>query len=186
MKELIVIDDFLPEPYTVREAGIGADYIDWTGPDGQVYKRICKVEIPAVINAIEKAVGKIDLLGMAYRLNYDHELPNQAIHADTGWGSHALVLYLCNGPGGTAFWEHRATKERCILEGEDWLRRQIENDFDDVSKWYRHHLVHLKYNRALIYESSLFHSRYPFQAFGEDAVTGRLIVVAFFNLRKGS
>ena len=45
-------------------------------------------------------------------------------------------------------------------------------------------LARLKFNRAVVYESALFHSRYPFAAFGSGPEDGRLIAVAFFNLRQ--
>ena len=35
--------------------------------------------------------------------------------------------------------------------------------------------------RAVIYESELFHSRYPFAAFGSGPEDGRLVAVAFFS-----
>jgi hypothetical protein len=132
---------------------------------------------------LEDLLGPCEMLGMAFRLNYDEELPNAAIHSDMGWGTHALVLYLCDGPGGTAFWTHKKTEARRIGEGDTWLFEQVCNDWDDESAWTQNELVALKFNRALIYSSELFHSRWPFKAFGNSPETGRLIVVAFFNPR---
>jgi hypothetical protein len=182
-QELIVIDDFHPFPNELREHALNQYYIDWMGHDGQIYKRVCLTEVPALCSMLEELLGPIDMLGMGYRLNFNEEEPNAAIHSDLGWGTHALVLYLCEGPGGTAFWRHKETNMPAIDPGDTWLFEQVNGDWDDESKWQQERMVELKFNRALIYESRLFHSRYPFKAFGHDGTTGRLIAVAFFTPR---
>lgn len=182
-QSLFVIDDFFPFPQELRAAGIAARYEDWLGPDGQVYKRIARGEIPGIRSMLEGLLGPVEMLGMAFRLNYQGETPNQSIHSDIGWGTHALVLYLSDGPSGTAFWKHKATQTDRIDEGDVWLFEQINKDWEDESKWEQVRFVPMKFNRALIYESALFHSRFPFKAFGTSPETGRLIVVAFFTPR---
>lgn len=176
-----VIDDFLPDALSVRAAALCAPYIDWPGHDGQVYRRVCLTEIPGVRAGIEAEFGPVEMLGMGYRLNYGGELPNAAIHSDMGWGTHAMVLYLSEGEGGTAFWRHKATGAGRIGAGQTDLLAAIEGDWDDASKWDQTAICLMKFNRALFYESAYFHSRFPFAAFGTDADTGRLIAVAFFT-----
>lgn len=180
---IYVIDDFHPMPNELREHALCQVYEDWPGPDGQVYKRICRMEIPGIKLMLEGSLGrKVDMLGMAYRLNYNEEEPNAAIHSDLGWGTHALVMYLSDGPGGTAFWRHKKTGCTRIDPGDEWLFEQVCSEWNEPDRWEQHRLVEMKMNRAVIYESALFHSRYPFKAFGDSPETGRLIVVAFFNL----
>jgi hypothetical protein len=186
MNDLIVIDNFHPRPFTIRFHGITQTYEDWLGPDGEVYKRICRTEVPEVLNTIEYLMGPVEMLGMGYRLNYNEEEPNAAIHSDLGWGSHALVLYLSEGPGGTAFWKHRRTGRNRIENGDFELFDEIKGDWNILEEWEQERLVEMKFNRALIYESALFHSRWPFKAFGNDPETGRLIVVAFFTPKEKS
>lgn len=181
MKGLQVIDNFLPDIDRVRQHALLSEFIDWPGPDGQLYKRVCLCPVPMLQAAIEKAVGPVEILGMGYRLNYDEEVPNQSIHSDLGWGSHALVLYLSEGPGGTAFWRHKETNTNAIRDGQVGLLKKLGNDWEDEDKWELRNVVDMKMNRALIYESALYHSRYPFKAFGNSPETGRLIAVAFFT-----
>lgn len=181
---LIVIDDFLPLPYFTRTHAMTSEYYDWEGPDGEVYKRVSLLRVPGLLEAIEKTVGPIELLGMAYRLNYEGEEPNQSIHSDLGWGSHALVLYLNDGPSGTAFWKHKETESVSINLGQVELLDKVKNDWEDASKWELRTEVEMKFNRAIIYDSSLYHSRYPFKAFGNNPENGRLIAVAFFNMKE--
>lgn len=132
---------------------------------------------------LEGLLGSVDMLGMAFRLNYNEEEPNAAIHSDVGWGTHALVLYLSEGPSGTAFWKHIPTQTDRIEEGDTWLFEQINQDWNNESKWEVSRFVQMKFNRAIIYESALYHSRYPFKAFGDSPETGRLVIVAFFTPR---
>ncbi len=178
----LVVDNFLADPAPVRFAGISAPFIDWQGQDGQLYKRVCLAEIPGVQAAIEQAMSRpVQMLGMGYRLNYAGEMPNAAIHSDLGWGTHALVLYLSDGEGGTAFWRHNATGAHRIDPGQFDLLAAIDGDWDAADRWHMRHLVPIQFNRGVIYESALFHSRWPFAAFGTGPDDGRLIVVAFFN-----
>lgn len=179
---VVVLDNFMPNPDELRASALASDFVDWDGPDGEVYRRICVAEIPGLQARVEAAMGRpVEMLGMAFRLNFAGELPNAAIHSDLGWGTHALVLFLSEGEGGTAFWRHRATGAHRIDPGDVALFEQVRGDWDDESKWDREDLVPIKFNRALIYESALFHSRYPFAAFGSGYDDGRLIAVAFFS-----
>ena len=180
---MIVIDDFLPDAQAVREHGLAAPFIDWPGYDGQVYKRVCLTDVPGLLDRLEEAVGPVDLLGMGYRLNFGGELPNQAIHTDLGWGTHALVLYLSEGEGGTAFWRHKATGAYRLEPGDMELYERIGTDWERPEAWEMLGLCEMRMNRAVIYDSSLFHSRWPFAAFGEGPRDGRLIAVAFFTPR---
>lgn len=177
-----VFDEFVPDAATLRAAGLAADFIDYPGHDGEIYKRVRPGEIPGVRQAIEQAMGRpVDMLGMAYRLNFNGEKPNASIHSDMGWGTHALVLFLSEGEGGTAFWRHKKTGAARIDPGDFELFELVRNDWDNEAAWDLEQLVPMKLGRALIYESALFHSRFPFEAFGTGPDDGRLIVVAFFS-----
>ena len=179
---MIVLDNFLPSPVRVRRQALASDFIDWEGPDGEVYKRVCITEVPGLRDELEKRLGPISVLGMGYRLNYGGELPNAAIHSDLGWGTHACVLYLSDGEGGTAFWKHKETGRDSIDPGDWELYDKIHGEWDDADKWEMQALAEMKFNRCIVYESKYFHSRWPFEAFGEDEKTGRLIAVCFFNM----
>ncbi len=177
-----IYENFLPDVQVVRDHALAAPYADFAAHDGEVYKRVWLGEVPGFQEAIEAQMGPVEMLGMGYRLNFNGELPNAAIHSDLGWGTHAAVLYLSEGDSGTAFWKHRATDARTIHAGDASLFEQIKDDWNDASRWEQLSFVPMKLNRALIYESDLFHSRYPFEAFGTGPQDGRLVAVAFFNL----
>lgn len=183
MTDLYVLENFHAYAEEIREHALASQYQDWLGPDGQVYKRICITEIPLLETMLDELFGGIEMLGMAYRLNFNNEPPNAAIHTDLGWGTHALVLYLADGPSGTAFWRHKEAKRDRILPNETEVFEMVSGDWNNKDKWEKVHVVEMKFNRAIVYKSCLFHSRYPFEAFGDSPENGRLIAVAFFNLR---
>jgi hypothetical protein len=176
-----IIDGFVPDAAAVREEALRADYVDWPGHDGEVYKRICICEVPGLRAAIEREMGPVQMLGMAYRLNFEGEMPNAAVHSDLGWGTHALVLYLSEGEGGTAFWRHKATGAERIRQGDEALWHAVRDDWNNEDAWEQVGLAEMRMGRAVIYESELFHSRYPFAAFGSGPEDGRLVAVAFFT-----
>lgn len=182
---LRVMDDFLPDAEAVRAHALAADYIDWPGYDGEVYKRVSLTEVPGLLSRLEQELGPVEMLGMGYRLNFGGELPNAAIHSDMGWGTHALVLYLSEGEGGTAFWRHKATGAHRIDPGDVELFESVRHDWNDADKWERYGLAEMRMGRAIIYESALFHSRWPFAAFGTNHDDGRLVAVAFFRPMEG-
>lgn len=175
---LIVVDDFLLSPLDVRQHALSQEFYDWEGPDGQTYQRVCAAEVPGLKEAIEAEMGPCDWLLTGYRLNYGGEPPNQAIHADLGWGTHAAVVYLSEGPGGTAFWRHLPTGST-HYHPDDY--EAVIKDVDNPDQWEMRIMVGARPNRALIYESDMFHSRYPFEAYGDSMETGRLIAIAFFT-----
>lgn len=184
--DLLIVDDFLSNPGKVRTQGLKAKFIDWAAPDGQTYKRVSPQTIPEVVDALNRVMGRpIQLLGMGFRLNYQEETPNREIHSDLGWGTHAAVLYLSEPPSGvqsgTAFWKHLESGYDRIAPGDVAALHAVEGDWDDPEKWEQTRFVSCKENSCIIYKSELFHSRWPFAAYGTKPQDGRLTVVAFFS-----
>lgn len=180
-EHFIALDGFLEDAACVRADALSSSFSDWQGHDGQVYRRVCLKEVPGLQPAIERELGPIRMFGQGYRLNYAGERPNQSIHSDLGWGTHAAVVYLCDGPGGTAFWRHKETGAERITAGQVGLLERVCRDFEDESAWELVGMAGLGFNRGVLYEGSRFHSRFPFEAFGSSPEDGRLIAVAFFT-----
>lgn len=178
---VVVIDDFFPDFERVRNHAMLSEFYDWIGPDGELYKRITLLHVPGMLDTLLETLGNIRIVASGYRLNYEGEPPNQSIHADIGFGTHVAVVYLNEGESGTAFWKHKATETTEINFGELELFENIKDDFENADAWERRTVVPTKKNRAVIYRSNLFHSRYPFEAFGTSPEDGRLIAIAFFT-----
>lgn len=183
--DVAVIDDFHPNPEALLAMAAEAKWGNYRGHDGVEYKRVSVHKDPITQQQLEAYMGRpVDMLGMAFRLNYEDELPNHAIHSDLGWGEWALVHYLSKDPpvgNGTAFWQHRAAGVDRIDIGQVELLKAIEPDWDRLQQWRQVGMVHSAFNRAALYRSSLFHSRWPFEGYGSSLEDGRLISVAFFT-----
>lgn len=183
---LLVADNFLPDPDAVRSLALETEFIDWEGPDGQVYKRVAPAELPEVVNQLSSLMGRtVEIHRIGFRLNYAGEAPNKEIHSDLGWGTHAAVLYLSEPPegveSGTAFWKHKATGAETLEVGQVDLWYAVRDDWDNADAWDQTRFVSCKYNSCTVYRSSYFHSRWPFEAYGTTPEDGRLTVVAFFS-----
>ena len=178
---VVVIDDFFPNFERVRNHAILSEFYDWFAADGELYKRISMLHIPDMLDSLTNNVGGIKISLSGYRLNYAGEPPNQSIHADLGISSHVIVVYLNEGESGTAFWEHKDTGTTEINYGEIEKYEAMKADFENADAWNQRTVIPAKNNRAVIYKSNLFHSRYPFEAFGDSPENGRLIAIAFFN-----
>lgn len=179
----LVIDNFFPDFNRVLTHARTSEFYDWLGPDGEVYKRVNLCRVPTLGDTLQRMVGNVEILGAGYRLNYKDELPNHLIHTDVGWGTHALVVYLNAPNSGTAFWKHKELGIESLDIPTVEVVEKLELDWEHPSKWEQTAFIEGKPNRAVIYNSSWFHSRFPFQAAGETPEDGRLVVVAFFNFR---
>lgn len=177
---VVVIDDFFTDFDRVRQHAILSHYYDWQASDGQVYKRISMLHVPELFDKLCENLGLVRIAVMGYRLNYKDEPPNQSIHADLGFSTHAIVVYLNEGDSGTAFWKHKETGATEIWYGQQELFEQIQSDFEKPDAWEQRLYVPAKKNRAVIYRNNLFHSRFPFEAFGSTPEDGRLIAMGFF------
>lgn len=177
----VACDGFLDDPKGARAHALASTFIDWVGQDGETYRRICITKVPGLNEAIERVFGPVEMFMQGYRLNYAGEMPNAAVHSDLGWGTHAAVVYLCEGEGGTAFWRHKATRTERIAVGNVELFGSVRNDWNVADAWEMTDVAPLAFNRAALYDGSLFHSRFPFEGFGSTPEDGRLIAVAFFT-----
>lgn len=182
---VVVIEDFLPDFDRVRKHAQLSHFYDWEAQDGQVYKRISLLHIPGMLQSLEDNLGPVKIAAMGYRLNYVGEAPNQSIHADLGFATHACVVYLNEGDSGTAFWQHKETGAVDIWYGQQDLYEKIKEDFESPDAWEQRLVVPTKANRAVIYKGNLFHSRFPFEAFGSTPEDGRLVAIAFFAFLEG-
>lgn len=93
----------------------------------------------------------------------------------------ASVLYINEKKGvpenGTMFWEHHKWAHRLpSAVGEKEFDRLLLEDANDLSKWEKRDVVHARPNRFLVYDSSLFHSKWPSKI--EEGE--RIILVTFY------
>jgi hypothetical protein len=125
------------------------------------------------------------LLGF-FRVSTEEFDTDWRIHADSKTGNirpeRALVLYISpstkEGLHGTAFWKHKNFGYEMPLnisdKETDKFRSEEENNLES---WELHSVVGYRPNRALMYPSNYFHSKYPNTGWKE----GRMVYVMFYR-----
>lgn len=78
----------------------------------------------------------------------------------------ASVLYINNKdeatPNGTVFWEHHIHGQELAKNvSNKEFDRLITEDSNDIQKWEVQDLIKSRPNRQLLYNSNLFHSKWP-------------------------
>jgi hypothetical protein len=197
VSEITQFDDFAPDAKAVREAVVHGPFTIETGPDGGKYTGISQYPVPQWPKRIGALLGREIIPRLScFRLNLAGELPHSWVHSDDICAKYASVLYL-NRPeqcsGGTAFWEHVKLNidrlpSRESLEAQDVdsgsFYKQMDRDWKDLHPWKQTKLVPMQWNRFITYPTCLFHSRYPFEAFGKGPEDGRLIWICFYDVAK--
>jgi Family of unknown function (DUF6445) len=192
--EILQFDDFAPDAEFVRGAVTRGGFSTETGPDGARYTGISLYLVSQWFERIAELVGRpITPRLSCFRLNLAGELPHSWVHSDDICAKFASVLYL-NPPeqclGGTAFWKHKTRgidrlppKAELTARGEDAdaFYRTMDREWKELQHWEQIGLVPMQFNRFITYPTCLFHSRYPFEAFGSGPKDGRLIWICFYD-----
>jgi hypothetical protein len=194
----IVVDNFCDDPElviaSVRAAGFGT----WAPNKGEVgtsiYEGMSFWGHHALLLApLTAAVGNVIVPNSMFFRVTSEGMEQAYIHSDRETGNYTCVVYLSehSTPYGTAFFRHKRTgllempsfadmKDMGIFEElkEDMVNR-------DMDKWEQVAYVEGKYNRALIFDAPLFHSRFPLEGIGTTEQAGRLIWASHFYKLRG-
>ncbi|PAX07615.1 DUF6445 family protein [Sphingomonas lenta] len=208
LQPLVVVDGFAPDPDALRAAAVAASF----GPAGRHYPGIraslppdyLPAQAPVIATVLREVFGcarSMRLLDASYsivtaapdKLAMQQRLP----HVDAvAPGRIALVHYLSpEGGDGTAFFRHRSTGFETIDEARAptyfgrlaaELRRSPPPPAyvaGDTPLFERFAHAEARYNRALIYRSSLLHSGAISEgsALSPDPTVGRLTITAFLE-----
>ena len=178
-----VIENFLPNFELIRPLLEGVEFSDHDYK-GKTYTGFGKVTLP-IKKLIEEEMGfLVEFQQSHVRLGTKNTPLTHYIHSDSCDAQYACVLYL-NTPAcetGTMFWEHKETGlDRMTQPVDPTLFESLSKDISDESKWNKLEYVESKANRAVIFDSSLFHSRFPKDLPIEDGETPRLVSTIFFN-----
>lgn len=181
----IVVDDFTPHVEQVRGYAekLGFGPVEYQGHTFNGIGRGALHVAPRLQEILGFPVN-IDL--QFFRLGLSGDEQPTFIHCDNVGSDYACVFGLTRPEhcqGGTAFWRHRRTGLTGLYPWEDApdIRAEVHADTHDESAWEMQHLAELRWNRAVIYPSAIFHSRYPQNAFGSSIEDGRLVWCAFFS-----
>lgn len=195
---VIVVDDFCEDIELVRDSLLAAGTGTWRPNKGQigssVYDGMGFVGYHALmLRPLIGAVRNVMVPNSMFFRVTNEGMEKAYIHSDREYGSYTAVVYLSSHdtPSGTAFYRHIPTgltemptfeemKELGIFEqlSEDMTSR-------DPSKWEQLDFVEGRFNRALIFDAPLFHSRFPVEGIADNNEDGRLVWVSHFYKLNG-
>lgn len=184
----IIVDDFLEDPFKIREMGLNAPYpITGNFPGKRSFKcdndynNLIKRKFEFILNKkitdwtehYNKETGEIE--------NPDTSCFQLCLHNDQTWihrdpNEFTAILFLTpNAPidSGTGIYRH---KETGVYE---WFKDLVVDDIDS-NAWEIITFIGNIFNRVVIFRGSLYH-RSVMPGFGFDKYTGRLTQTFFFN-----
>lgn len=178
-----VIDNFIPNFEVVRPLLDGVEFGDHIYK-GKTYTGFGKVTLP-IKKLIEEEMGfMVEFKQSHVRVGRENTPLTHYIHSDSCDAQYACVLYF-NEPAcdtGTMFWEHKGTGlDRMTQPVDPELFQMLSTQIDDEGFWNKLEYVKAKANRAVIFDSSLFHSRFPKTLPIKEGDTPRLVSTIFFD-----
>lgn len=194
---LSILDDFLPPGRCeeIRQQVLDDGFTTVYHEDPPVpYPNVnMSVSAPEVAEGLSKALGaKIAIKIQAFRLGFKDSHLHNLVHADHLESYWAGVLFLNpteQSQGGTAFWRHKkhgwdAMPTQDQLDAAGYTLKELGADWHRSGAWEMVSLAGMKENRMIIYPSQMFHSRWPWQGWGEQdkPETGRLVHCSFFDV----
>lgn len=206
LPSLIIIDDFLKDPWAARRAALALDY-DPAGQHGNFpgLNSAAALDTTAVDSAVSRHLGI--RLGAAPGTQHGHcrltrkgDRGKSGVHIDPA--AYSGILYLsrpedCAKPdaGGTDFFRHRRTGLESVPQDPAKIAATGYGDInalvEDVvnkdtlipAKWERTMRVPARFNRLLLFSPWQFHNAAP--GFGSSPEDARLVMLLFFAPVKG-
>lgn len=180
---ILVVDNFIPDFNVVKEVIKDVKYGDHEFM-GKNYTGWGSVTLPLKM-LIEKKLGfPVAVYQSHLRMGRMDTPLTHYIHADNAGAEFGLVYYLSvpDCRTGTAFWRHKELGlQACPDDCDDELFSRLDADIRDPSLWEMTGFVDAKENRALFFDSSMFHSRWPEVIPVAVGDKPRLVSTTFFN-----
>ncbi|HEY9102690.1 DUF6445 family protein [Chitinimonas sp.] len=205
--DLVILDDFLPEPDAVRAWAAELSYTEQGGnyPGRQTGPLRCDELMQQIANRLGRRIKWSSPDNGVVRLTLADATARNDIHVDDETAietqRYAAVLYLTRPEhcqGGTSFWQHRATgwlrrpdeatlRAAGYADFRTFLRRETPlgepRPFEQVTAlragWQHLFTVPMRYNRLVLYKGHHFHA--VDSVFGHDFGDGRLTRLMTFE-----
>jgi hypothetical protein len=196
---ILVVDDFAPEAHIVRNSALAAGFGTWRPNKGEVGSSVYDgmgfwgdhaVMVRSLTNAVRETICPNSLF---FRVtNKDTE--SAYVHSDREAGDFTCVAYLSehSEKSGTGFYRHRRTGMFCMPSFDEMradpdgfarLKQEMVRGSDE--DWELIDFVHGRFNRAVIFDAPLFHSRIPKHGFSDSPEEGRMVWVCHFMTLAG-
>ena len=184
---MIELPAFLDNFKELEDYAKKAKYEDEVNPvDGVVYPCICKDIPERVMNDLIYCLTfKIlqrrpkDPFVFLRRSPEGVPVPHK-FHTDHSMGDFSMMIYLQDNPdAGTGLAIHKEMGISRAPDNQEQLNKAIE-DCNDDSKWQIYKIAEMMKNKAVIFDSQLFHVALPIGGFGEGKES-RTVLTCFFS-----
>lgn len=193
MDKVQVFDDFCLNPEAVVESVKAAGFGTWRPNKGDVGSSVYEGmgfwgHHALMLRDLVRCLGQVVVPNSMFFRNTNKGMERAYIHSDRQTGNHTCIAYLSDHDetSGTEFFKHVPTGLTEMPSFEEMkelgIMEQLKSDMvsRDPEVWERVGFVEGKYNRAVVFEAPLFHSRYPLEGFGSSDTDGRLIWASHF------
>jgi hypothetical protein len=182
-EEIHVLDGVFADPDAYRERALRGHFGD-VSDRTVVFHGINTAPGPELPAFIESLFPKLTSQLTFFRQSPFGQKEPHVIHSDLSMGQWSAIYYMTPDPApgdGTAFWERKADGARALAAPTtaDYIKDALT--WGDLRLWAPWYVVPAVYNRLLMFDSRLFHSRARENyGQGDDA---RLIQVVFGEFR---
>jgi hypothetical protein len=184
---MIAIDNFLGDFDSLKQYSLECEFKDEVNSiDGVVYPDICKDIPESILNDVifnlthRFAREPINPFCFMRKSSKGVSVPHK-YHTDNSMGRYSMMIYLQDRQdAGTGFAIHEPTGLSSAPVFEHQLKETIK-DCNDDSKWKIYNTIEMKQNRAVIFDSRLFHVALPIGGFGEAREDSRIVFTCFFS-----
>lgn len=192
MDKILIVDNFLEDPISVIASAKASGFGTWKpnkGETGASYYTGMNFwgNHAVLLRALMLATGQVVIPNSMFFRITNVDTDQAFIHSDRETGAHTCVVYLSDhDDSGTAFFKHLPTGLTEMPSNEEMRNAGIFDSMisDMVSRepanWEQVDYVQGIFNRALIFDAPLFHSRYPLTGIGTGVDDGRLVWVCHF------
>ena len=146
--------------------------------DGVTYPRICDDIPDIVVQEVEflaqQPVNYLFMREMPEGVTVPHEA-----HTDNSMGRTSMMLYLEDGPGGTAFLRHRVLGIHYAPAVQN-LVDLIMEDTNNRDAWVVNQICKQERNKACIFDAGFIHRAEPLGGYGEGKYA-RCVLTGFFG-----
>jgi hypothetical protein len=191
-----VIEDFVPNPDRLRQSALESGFGSWRPSKGEVGSSVYEGmnfwgDHAMGLRALVKAHGQMVYPNSMFFRVCNKDTEGAYVHSDREAGDYTAIVYLSkhSEESGTGFYRHRQsgiTRMRSfadMAQSPEWFA-QFKTEMVEGSPkvWECLDFVPGFYNRALIFEAPLFHSRHPKNGFGSTAEDGRMVWVCHYSI----
>lgn len=198
MKDSIIVkDEFCGDIDAVRASTFASGYGTWRPNKGEVGSSIYEGmnfwgDHASLLKSLSAALGRPIYPNSMFFRATKPGTEKAYVHSDRESGSWTAIVYLSDHKelSGTGFYRHKESgmtempsfyEMRQDPEAFNKLKKEMVDGSDDV--WEQTDFIRGIYNRALIFQAPLFHSRLPKDGLGDGSdETARIVWVCHFEI----